>query len=419
MKIRVLNTAFYIILFLIAVSSTHLISLPNRVIELLLILFILLYLIEHNFKIVLSREDVKILGLFCVPWLIIMVYSLIIQFSRSMAADYKTHTLFLCLEMILYFLCFYIAYDKLKEKIVDYIFIFFVVAYIPKIIAHFIQFGLIRGITLLYSEENLSSGSALEINKLTYLFGLISVYYLFCLLVKVNNKDKNKRFFILSLIMTILGIKRIVTFSVILTIVMLLLLLRIRRRGLLFSILTAISVGMCVFAMVYVIMIYNGTYEQILNRFGINSMGRTTYWNLFRSTYRISPTFLGNGISFTHRVIHDYGYSIIKFNKNQFISALHNDVLAIYIGLGFFGSILYWIWFFMIKCFAFGIKHPAVGVFSLVVSVQYFIDFTVSNAGLSNDVFAISFILIVVAYFEYKKNIYKIQPENTYEQRLS
>lgn len=416
MKIRVLNTAFYIILFLIAVSSTHLISLPNRVIELLLILFILLYLIEHNFKIVLSRDDVKILGMFCVPWLIIMVYSLIIQFSRSMAADYKTHTLFLCLEMILYFLCFYIAYDKLKEKIVDYIFIFFVVAYIPKIIAHFIQFGLIRGITLLYSEENLSSGSALEINKLTYLFGLISAYYLFCLLVKVNNKDKNKRFFILSLIMTILGIKRIVIASVVLAVVMLLLLLKIRRRSLLFGILTAISLGMCVVAMAYVIMVYNGTYEQILKHFGINSMGRVEYWKVFRSTYKISPTFLGKGISFTHRVINDSGYSIMNYNKHEFISALHNDVLAIYIGLGFFGSILYWIWFFMIKCFTFGSKHPAVGIFSLVISIQYFLYFTVSNVGLSKDVFAISFTLIVVAYFEYQKSKNKKQSEIIYEQ---
>ena len=47
------------------------------------------------------------------------------------------------------------------------------------------------------------------------------------------------------------------------------------------------------FFFVYLYAVYTGQLAALLNRLGINTMGREYIWQLIRSYYTLSPTYLG------------------------------------------------------------------------------------------------------------------------------
>lgn len=87
-------------------------------------------------------------------------------------------------------------------------------------------------------------------------------------------------------------------------------------------------------AFLYICMVKGGIFEFLSARFGLNTMGRRELSRFIDEYYWIGPDFLGNGAGFVTRMFSD-------LPEEYTIRALHNDILLVYIDIGFWG---FWVW---------------------------------------------------------------------------
>ncbi len=186
-----------------------------------------------------------------------------------------------------------------------------------------------------FGGENGSGIAVAEIHELTFAVGL----YLLFLILNWKDLRKTKLFFpmlFLALFCYFSGFKRIGAFAVVLCIAASLLLMAVtrgkdrRRRWLLFFSITVIAVSF-----VYLIVVRAGLFGFLEERFDLNTMGRTTLNALVGQYYSLTPDYLGQGAGFTSRLFSDLLVGISS------VRALHNDILALYIDIGFWG---FWLW---------------------------------------------------------------------------
>lgn len=172
-----------------------------------------------------------------------------------------------------------------------------------------------------------------EIHELTFALGL----YLTFLLLDIKRQQKNRLFWPL-LALTCLcyfsGFKRIGVFGLVLSLLvgwLLALLTRGRegRRGWLLFFSLAVVMGL----FLYLFIVRAGLFEYLEREFGINSMGRRLLTDFIEPYYHIGPDYLGRGAGFTSRLFSSQPVGQIR--------ALHNDILVLYIDLGFWG---FWLW---------------------------------------------------------------------------
>lgn len=97
------------------------------------------------------------------------------------------------------------------------------------------------------------------------------------------------------------------------------------------SLLMAASLCVIAACYIYVVLIHGGLVN-ILIEHGINVMSRERFYGMVENYYRIDPGFLGQGVGF-----------ISRFFSESDASALHNDILRIYIDLGFWGFFIWMI----------------------------------------------------------------------------
>ena len=87
-------------------------------------------------------------------------------------------------------------------------------------------------------------------------------------------------------------------------------------------------------AFLYICLVERGIFDYLSQRFGLNTMGRKELSEFIDQYYWIGPDFFGNGAGFVTRLFSD-------LPAEYTIRALHNDILMIYIDVGFWG---FWGW---------------------------------------------------------------------------
>lgn len=188
-----------------------------------------------------------------------------------------------------------------------------------------------------FGKENGPGIAAAEINELTFAVGL----YLLFLVLNWKDLRRSKLFFpmlFLTLFCYFSGFKRIGAFTIALCIAAGLLLMAVtrgkdRRRGwLLFF-----SAAVVAVSFVYLIVVRAGLFGFLEEHFDLNTMGRTTLNALVEQYYSLTPDYLGQGAGFISRLFSDLLVGISS------VRALHNDILALYIDIGFWG---FWLWMF-------------------------------------------------------------------------
>lgn len=394
---QILNILFVITISIIALSSQNIVDIDTLFVDGVICIYLILYVLSQNTVIRIKKKYAgsDMTKIFVVPWMIILIYSLSVQVLRHMTFDYIQHSIMLSGRMILYMLFVRVCYEKLRDHISIYLLRVLIICYIPSVLKHFMEYGIYNGLKILFSEEASFAGLALEVHQLSYIFGFLAVYFLFMHIYQGRYKSESLKYFWVSFIFMLLGVKRIATAATIVCIFILYI----------FKILSKISTKkafkvalfgafmMCPIAILYVSFIRNGQFENILNLYHINSMSRLNFWNYFRNRYDISWKFMGYGISFSHRAMsNEYMY----IQRLGHATNLHNDVLGIYMGLGFVGSILYWYWFFYYRCKKVGQKSLQAGIFCFIILLNYFIGFMVSNGGLNPFNNAIVCLLVMV-----------------------
>ena len=128
-----------------------------------------------------------------------------------------------------------------------------------------------------------------------------------------------------------------------------------------------------IIAYIFIWMLSNNTFFELLNKFNINSMGRNYYYKAVIDFCEFNPMFLGFGRNWVpNMLVNNYSY----FN----VGGVHSDILKYYAECGFilFGI---WIWYYMIRVLKFMKRRYSINSISVyfILTLYTFILYYTDN----------------------------------------
>ncbi|MCD8179888.1 MAG: hypothetical protein LUF26_00185 [Firmicutes bacterium] len=175
---------------------------------------------------------------------------------------------------------------------------------------------------------------AMEIHDVTFTFGFFIIYFLF---FARHNKER-VACLLISVFYFLLGWKRIAMAALPAALFLGIILGRMKpktRKGFMKFVMWMIVIG----SFGYIVITNVGIFEQITDYLGLDTMGRNEVYNYIKQYYSISIGFVGYGFEYTTVLLQ----KIAAANPEAHIgvSAIHNNILTVYIELGFVG---FWAW---------------------------------------------------------------------------
>ena len=223
-----------------------------------------------------------------------------------------------------------------RGKTVDYIFWACVVSFVPVVLFTCAEEGIGCLGAPFQSIVDSMVRNPFENHQFTFTAAFLLVYYV-CLKGERGSRD------ILPIcacvVMVIMGFKRILALSIV-SVVLLSMVLdkttpQSRRK-----LCRAASVCLFVGCWIWVWVIYDGSFFQLVDRLGIQTMSRTYYYQVVVDSTEFSPFFLGMGLNaVTNMLTSVYAY--------LGVGGVHSDILKYYAEIGFVGF-LAWTWFYLI-----------------------------------------------------------------------
>ena len=172
---------------------------------------------------------------------------------------------------------------------------------------------------------------AIEIHELTFLFGQFMVYYAAFAPSKTRQQIKKRIIcFILSTFFFLAGIKRIAVLAVGLAIIFALVMKRFKKIG---KILISIGIVFFVFYFYFLSSVRDGSFTNFMEKLGVDMMGRSYIWYLTKQFYQLSPTFMGLGFEAVDAIAKGW----VEDGTLQAAFMFHNDILKVFVELGFPG----------------------------------------------------------------------------------
>lgn len=175
---------------------------------------------------------------------------------------------------------------------------------------------------------------AMEIHDITFAYGFFIIYFL---LFAKHTKERLIDLLI-ALFFFLLGWKRIAlaALPIVLALAMLMGRMRPKTRG---RFMTFIAWSFVILSFAYVVITKTGMFNTITENLSINTMGRDNVYNYIGKYYDISLGYIGYGFEYTTVLLQ----RIMIANPEAKIGvvALHNNILTVYIELGFAG---FWAW---------------------------------------------------------------------------
>ena len=170
---------------------------------------------------------------------------------------------------------------------------------------------------------------AIEIHDITFVMGVFFLYFLFF--------SPGERFRYLyaaiALFLFFAGLKRIAFLSLLLASVFAIFCLwlgpRAKRRTLMIT-----AVVIVIFCYIYIILIQKGLFTQFCIEHDIELNGRERIYDYISQFYEVSPSYRGRGYEFCVQLLKS-----MRGTKDQVvaINAVHNDILKMYVEMGFWG----------------------------------------------------------------------------------
>lgn len=175
---------------------------------------------------------------------------------------------------------------------------------------------------------------AMEIHDITFSYGFFVIYYLF-----FAKHDRERLIDLaIAVFFFVLGWKRIALAALPMVIAVAVLMGRMRpiSRGRFMKFTAWVFV---IISFGYVVITKYGLFDLITEAMGIDTMGRSEVYNYIEKYYSISLGFIGYGFEYTTVLLQ----RIMIANPEAKIGvvALHNNILTVYIELGFIG---FWAW---------------------------------------------------------------------------
>ena len=276
--------------------------------------------------------------LFLTPWIVMLLYSCIIWIIQGTDAPYVTRGISNFLSNVLPFLMGVDLVLIFKEKIVRSVIIAVCLMAFTNYIAGVVVNGPIFFIQLF--NVNCIEHTFLkykELHEIAYIIGLLLLYFFLN-----RNYRMNKVWFISCFAVFFFAWKRIGILALFISLLFYILLRLLNRSGKKFSVGTCsiIALIMCI---LYVGMSASDELISVLNKYGIDMMGRDIIYSYFRRFCDFSITYPGRGIGFVSRQFTyvteaDFG---AMFALKQ---GLHNDLFSLYLEIGMIGFIMWTIY---------------------------------------------------------------------------
>ena len=175
---------------------------------------------------------------------------------------------------------------------------------------------------------------AIEIHDITFVMGVFLIYFLFF----CPGERYRYVYAGIALFLFFAGLKRIAFLSLLLAVMFAVICLflgaRGKRRFLIFSAITIV-----VFCYIYIFLIQKGLFTQYCIDHDIELNGREKIYDYISQFYEVSPSYRGKGYEFCVQLLKS-----MKGTKDQVvdITAVHNDILKMYVEMGFWGF-MFWI----------------------------------------------------------------------------
>ena len=174
---------------------------------------------------------------------------------------------------------------------------------------------------------------AIEIHDITFVMGVFIIYFLFF------TPGEKFRFLYagIALFFFFAGLKRIAFLSLLLGIMFALVckVLSARKQASTLIITAFVIVAFCY---VYIILIQRGLFTQYCIDHEIELNGREKIYDYISQFYEVSPSYRGKGYEFCVQLLKS-----MKGTQDQVvnITAVHNDILKMYVEMGFWGFMLW------------------------------------------------------------------------------
>ena len=144
--------------------------------------------------------------------------------------------------------------------------------------------------------------------------------------------------FFVTLILFLLGLKRIAVPAVALGFVVAIFVRMLPKKAARQAAM-CLAAGMIIVSFMYIVGIRSGLFLYMEEKLGINTMGRMAMFANLEPYYDISITYMGKGTGFERFV--DWASGVEYQVPLRTLMPIHNDFLRMYMNIGFAG---YWIW---------------------------------------------------------------------------
>lgn len=237
---------------------------------------------------------------------------------------------------------FFVAVGALifKKDIVNVMFWGGVVSYFfGSVLAALFFCGIDDVLLYLYSivgvDVTSSAGWYMEVHDLTFAFGVFFLYYL----CYGKSEKYRKTKIIISIIFILLGFKRIEILALIISLICFVTIFKLIKSYKKLSLIVFLVITIC--ALAFIAIIKNGFLSKITNYFGINTMGRLSYYTYASNYYDFSLSYFGAGYTWFTRMWQQLYLSGFRLDGYGVAASIHSNILEIYIEIGMIGLIIW------------------------------------------------------------------------------
>lgn len=340
-KINLFAIIFSVLLFLdlMLQENAFLSSMKGIWIYIINVLIILIgfcdYIIKKH---TLSKKILKDYWHFLALFIIMTIYSLFFCLGKHKIP--LDEMLTACLYWIIPICVSGIIFLQLKEDGIRIIYNVILLNYTFVIIKCLAVNGL--GYFLKLSTYTNNFGSLLEVHPIGLTLPLFLIYFI-VEHIEYGNKISWKLF--VGVLYTFMCGKKIALLAFLCSIIVYKCLLFSKRQ---FSKnkLRILMVLIVVMAIGYLLAVQFDVLTAIALYFGVNFNSRLETWNALKDTYVISPLFTGNGVGYSMYYLKNLNGVYINGVLNK-VGDVHNDILKMYIDVGFF-PFIYYVWYLLI-----------------------------------------------------------------------
>lgn len=342
-----------------------------------------------------NKSKVLVLFIFIILYLIMLVYSIISISCNGLKMLIMENYITIGMIIISLVLAFNTSFVFGKKNLY-YILLAGIINYLLVVLSFVFRNGIDGLMNFQYLNENFIDTS-LEVHELTFILGLIFTY----LIINSEKWGKNKIIAIAILsIFLYLGYKRIITGALIVVLSMYFIGHFIKNKKMLLNILSIFTFVIVIGYFLTSTVALEGM-QALFAKLGIDMMGRNDIYIFLKEKYEISFGFWGNGIRSTEHFL-----QIVP--QMRVYSAIHNDILRIYIENGIYMSLIYFCIFIFVVPYLLNRKcNASVALQYMYIVLYTFICYTTDNLFTYYRYIFVMFAIIFLIIDKNQKNIKK------------